>query len=343
MQKMKCGIIIPVWNQLDFTRKCVGSVFKNTNYAFHLIIVDNGSNWSTKDYLDKLAHDRKDAVTLLRNEKNLGFVKAVNQAIRRSSAPYICLLNNDTEVAKGWLGEMIKVAEKREDIGIINANSNTLGCRPKFGQSVESLAERLKSYSGEYNALAWATGFCMLIKREVIEKIGLFDEVYGMGNFEDADFSKRARKIGYSSVCAVASYVYHRERRSFVRFKRLDRDFNRNKEIFYSKWGRQKRILYVIMKNDAAGREAVSEKSLRLASDGHIVWIFLKGRDRSGIKKHSNIYIYNINERFFDVISLWRIVKRKKRFDRINVDDENYSEKLRKSGFLHKAEVAYGR
>lgn len=339
---MTCDIIIPVWNNFDLTRDCVESVFRNTRFAFRLIIVDNGSDVPTADYLHGLANDKKEKVLLVRNNVNQGFVKAVNEGIRRSDAVYVCLLNNDTKVTSGWLEEMIKVAEKEKHAGIINANSNTLGCKLKPWQSLESLAGELKAHSGEYTILAWATGFCMLIKREVIEKIGLFDEVYGMGNFEDADFSKRARKIGYSSVCAVASYVYHRERRSFVRFKRFDRDFNRNKEIFYSKWGRQKRILYVITKNDAAGREAVSEKSFRLASDGHIVWIFLKGRDRDGIKKHSNIYIYNINERFFGLISLWRIVKRKKRFDRINVDDENYSEKLRKFGFLHKAEVVYG-
>ena len=338
----KVDIIIPVWDQLGFTKRCIESVFKNTNYVFCLIVIDNASSQPTRDYLAQLACDKKEIVTLIRNDKNLGFVKAVNQGIKRSSAPYVCLLNNDTEVTKGWLEEMIKVAEKEKNIGIVNANSNTLGCKLKSWQSLESLADELKAHSGEYTTLAWATGFCMLIKREVINKIGLFDEIYGMGNFEDADFSKRAQKAGYSSVCAVASYVYHKERRSFVRFKKFNQDFDRNREIFYSKWGRQKRILYVLTKNDAAGREAVSEKSFISASAGHIVWIFLKEKDRGGIKKHSNIYVYNIPERFFEVASLWRIVKRKKRFDRINVDDENYSEKLKKLSILHKAEVVYG-
>ena len=339
---MKCDIIIPVWNQVDFTKKCVASIFKNTDCTFHLIIIDNASSQPTRDYLAQLARDRKEIVALIRNDKNLGFVKAVNQGIRRSSAPYVCFLNNDTEVTKSWLLEMIKVIEKRNDIGIVNANSNTLGCKTKFGQSVDVLAKNLKSYSGEYSTLAWATGFCMLVKREVIEKIGLFDEIYGMGNFEDADFSKRAQKAGYSSVCARAAYVYHRERRSFMRFKGFNRDFDRNREIFYSKWGRLERILYVLGKDNAVRREEIGKKTLKLARDGNIVWIFLKGSDRSGIKRHSNIYIYNINERFFDMISLWRIAKRKKRFDRINVDDENYSEKLKRIDFLHKAEVIYG-
>ena len=339
---MKCDIIIPVWNQLEFTKKCIESIFRNTSSAFHLIIIDNGSGQPARDYLDKLARDKKDAVTLIRNDRNLGFIKATNEGIKRSNAPYICLLNNDTEVTKGWLEEMIKVAEKRKDIGTVNANSNTLGCRVKFGQRVGILAEKLKSFSGEYTLLAWATGFCMLIKREVIDKVGLFDEIYGMGNFEDADFSKRAQKFGYSSVCATASYVYHRERRSFVRFKRFNRDFDRNREIFYSKWGRQERILYILSKEDSALREGVNKKSLELAREGNIVWIFLKDRNTQGIESHSNVHIYNLSSSFFGLVSLWKILKRKKKFDRIYVDDENHGKVLERFGFFHKAKVMHG-
>lgn len=340
---MKCDIVIPVWNQLDFTRRCIEGVFKNTDSGLHLIVIDNGSGEPTKGYLEKLAREKRGVFTLIRNEKNLGFVKAVNQGIGRSDASYICLLNNDTEITRGWLEEMIKVAEKEKSIGIVNANSNTLGCKPRAGQSAESLAEELKRCSGKYTILAWATGFCMLIKREVIKKAGLFDEAYGMGNFEDADFSKRAQRLGYSSVCAIASYVYHHERRSFIRFKRFDSEFNRNRELFYSRWGRQKRILYIVTRNDLPRREEVSRKSFKAASDGDIVWIFLKGRDRQGMEKHSNVYVYNLPEVFFDFVSLWRILKRKKGFDRIYVDGKNHAKRLEKCAFLHKSKVVYER
>ncbi|MDP8230531.1 MAG: glycosyltransferase family 2 protein [Candidatus Gorgyraea atricola] len=339
---MKCDIIIPVWNQLEFTKKCIESVFRNTNYAFRLVVIDNGSAKATRAYLDELARDKKTGVTVLRNNENLGFIKATNQGIRESDAPYVCLLNNDTEVTKGWLKEMVNVAEKKKDIGIVNANSNTLGCKAKFGQSVESLAEELRSHSGEYSMLAQATGFCMLIKREIIDKVGIFDETYGMGNFEDADFSKRAQRSGYSCVCARASYVYHRERRSFVRFRKFDQDFDRNREIFYSKWGRQERILYVLSHSDSAYRKEIGRRSLKLARDGNIVWIFSKGCPGQDIERHSNIYSYSLPKRFFGMISLWRILKRKKKFDKIYVDDENYGKRLGGFKFFHKAEVIRG-
>ena len=338
---MQCDIIVPVWNQLDFTKGCIEAVFQNTIYPFHLIVVDNASDDPTKNYLDKLAKDKKDRVTLLKNEKNLGFIKATNQGIKVSSAPYLCLLNNDTKVTTGWLTEMIKVAEARDNIGIVNANSNTLGATPKKGESLETFAGRLKSYTGRYSELAWATGFCMLIKRQVAERVGPFDEIYGMGNFEDADFSKRAQNFGYFCVCAIAAYVYHRERRSFIKHRRFDQNFQRNRQIFYSKWGKQERILYVLTKDDPEHIERVSQRSLELARAAHIVWIFFKDQDGQGLDAHSNIYVYNLPRVLFNLISFWRILKRKKKFDKIYVDDENYARRLDNLKPFHKAEVIY--
>lgn len=338
---MKCDIIIPVWNQLEFTKDCIESVFSKTNFRFHLIVIDNASDRPTRDYLKKLARDKKDTVTLLKNEQNLGFIKAVNQGIKQSTAAYTCLLNNDTQVSEGWLGEMVRVAEAKTNIGIVNPNSNTLGRKPKRGESLEAIAIKLKSCSGQHSELAWATGFCMLIKRKVIQEIGLFDEIYGMGTFEDADFCKRAQRSGHISVCAKAAYVYHREKRSFIKFKNFDQDFERNRQIFFRKWGRIQRILHVLTKDNLVFIEKTRAASLKLAQEGNIVWIFLKDRDKQQGNSHSNIYIYRLPSHFFNLVSLWKILKRKKRFDKIYVDDENYAKRLNKFKNFHKAEVIY--
>lgn len=338
---MNCDIIIPVWNQFNFTRTCIESVFAKTTYPFHLIIIDNASDKITRDYLAALAEEKKNSITLLNNETNLGFVKATNQGIRVSTAPYICLLNNDTEVTAGWLSEMVKVAESSEDIGIVNPNSNTMGAKPRLGQSKDALAKELSSYTGGYSELAWATGFCMLIKRQLIEKIGLFDEIYGLGNFEDADFSKQAQELGFHSACAQAAYVYHRERRSFIRHKRFNQNFEKNRQIFYARWGRQQRILYVLTKDNPASGERLAQAALKLAREGDIIWFFLKARDREGMGKHSNIYVYNLPKMFFNLVGLWRILKRKKKFDKIYVDDQSYVKRLNRFKVFHKAEVIY--
>ena len=75
---MKCDIIIPVWNQLEVTKDCVDSIIRNTKYPFRLVIIDNASDKKTTDYLDSLKADKRLGLLLIRNEKNFGFVKAVN-------------------------------------------------------------------------------------------------------------------------------------------------------------------------------------------------------------------------------------------------------------------------
>ncbi|MBL7085358.1 MAG: glycosyltransferase family 2 protein [Candidatus Omnitrophica bacterium] len=336
-----CDIVIPVWNQLEYTKECLNSLFKSTSFPFRLIVVDNASDTRTAQYLDSIKEKNPEQVSLIRNSENLGFIKAVNQGIKESAAPYVCLLNNDTQVAEGWLTEMVKVADTRDDIGIVNPNSNTLGWKSKKRHSPETVAQELKPYSGEYSKLPWASGFCMLIKRKVIQEIGLFDQIYGMGTFEDADFSKRAQRAGFLSVCAKAAYVYHRERRSFIKFKKFDRDFERNRQIFFAKWGRIERILYILTKHNPAYTERINTEAVKLACQGSIIWIFLKGKDSQGINEHSNVYIYNLPGPFFSLVSIWRILKRKKKFDRIYADDEDYAKRLNNFKLFHKAEVVY--
>jgi len=336
---MKTDIIIPVWNQLTLTRKCINSIRKNTLYPYGLIVIDNASNEETKAYLESLKEDENLDLILIRNEENLGFVKAANQGIRQSHAPYVCLLNNDTEVTPGWLQEMVKVAQAKDEIGIVNANSNTLGTPLSQGESPGEFAEKLKGYSGEYTELGWATGFCMLVKRKVVGGVGLFDEIYGMGNFEDADFSKRAHELGFICVCAKAAYVYHHERRSFIKHRKFDKNFQRNREIFYSKWGKQERILYVLTRDNQSYVVKLAQQALSLARAGHIVWIISKGESMNKLNTHSNIYIYVLPEFCFNILSFWRVLKRKKKFNKVYVDDEHYGRALNKFKLFHKAEV----
>ena len=100
---MKCDIIIPVWNQPEATRECIESIVRGTNYPYRLILVDNGSGPETRSYLEELRKRPAPEVKLIRNEENLGYIKAVNQGLKASDAPYVCLMNNDTIPGAGWL------------------------------------------------------------------------------------------------------------------------------------------------------------------------------------------------------------------------------------------------
>ncbi|MFA4982534.1 MAG: glycosyltransferase family 2 protein [Candidatus Omnitrophota bacterium] len=335
----RCDIIIPVWNQRAFTRDCVDSIIKNTDGNYRLIIIDNASDEETRGYLDGLKEMKSPPVLVLRNDKNVGFVKAVNQGIRASDAPYVCLLNNDTITTKDWLKSMIDIASIKNDIGIVNPSSNNLGQKPADGQPFELYAASLAAEAGKFVELGAAIGFCMLIKREVIEKIGLFDEIYGMGNFEDTDFSKRAVKEGYRCVRACGAYVYHRESSSFGKVKTFEEDFKRNREIYEFRWGKPRRIAYVLDSYDDNVLKRLSSDTLKLARGGNWVSFFLK--EKLPLPEHSNIKTVELPGKHFYLNTLFNILKKKKKFDEIFVSEEKFGKVLERLTFIHCARVKY--
>ncbi|NQU95511.1 MAG: glycosyltransferase family 2 protein [Candidatus Omnitrophica bacterium] len=318
-----CDIIIPVWNRQEDLKACVDSIEKNTQYPYRLLIVDNASDSETAGYINDLKKDRGENLQLIRNEENLGFIKAVNKGIAASLAEYVCLLNNDTIVTPGWLGEMVALMEKRPDIGIVNPSSNGLGQNLPKGVTPNEYTLRSKSQSGQFVELGSAFGFCMLMRRKLFGEIGLFDEVYGMGNFEDTDFSLRAKEKGYKSVRALASYVYHKESSSFKLRRSFNKDFERNKKIFESKWGATKRVVIVL--KDADKQFQRLEGMLReFAKDRS--WIHVISpvfRTEKLFKKYSNLSISHFKN-FFYVKAFFKVAFKKKKPDIVYCDDKTF-------------------
>jgi GT2 family glycosyltransferase len=233
----KCDIIIPVWNNLSYTKDCVENIAKNTECPYRLILVDNASANDTKHYLEGLKKDRSIDVELIRNEENLGYIKAINQGLAISAAPYVVMMNNDTIAAPGWLERMIDFAQSHPDVGLINPQCNGHGNIP-----VATYARSLEKRKGQYMEMNQCQGFCMLVKREIIDKIGSLDEAFGIGGYDDTDYSMRAHKAGYRSVAIADSYVYHREHASFDKAGNREEWVQRNQKIYYGKWGKHLRL-----------------------------------------------------------------------------------------------------
>jgi O-antigen biosynthesis protein len=304
MSDIKCDIIIPVWNERELTGKCVDSIEKNTTLPHRIILIDNASGIKTASYLKELSEKDKGGIVLIRNEENIGFPRAVNQGIAVSSAPYLCILNNDTEVYKGWLEEMINIAESNPDIGIINPSSNNLGQN-----------KPLEGFSGKWIEMPSCVGFCMLIKREVIQEIGNFDEIYSPGNFEDTDFSRRAAKAGYKCVMAKGAYVYHVQNTGFKKRKDWDEKFKRNLNIFNQRWGGIKKIAYVIKKNIPS---AVEEDIKGYLKNGDWVYIFIKkGSAMPRLEEHGSLRVIEMTGFMFDLKVWWNVKLRKKKFNKV--------------------------
>jgi glycosyltransferase involved in cell wall biosynthesis len=104
------SIIIPCWNQLEFTRQCIAALLRHTHGPWELIVIDNGSTDGTAGYLANLRDAAPLPVTLISNTKNLGFPAAINQGLRCARGDYLVLLNNDVVVTEGWLAQLIGLA-----------------------------------------------------------------------------------------------------------------------------------------------------------------------------------------------------------------------------------------
>jgi len=260
MLKKDCDIIIPVFNQLELTRNCLKSIEENTDIPYSFIIVDNASGDDTKKFLKDFSSSRSN-VSLIENKENLGWVKAVNQALKLSASGYVCIMNNDTVVkTKGWLSGMIEVAESADDIGLVN---------PKFCIKKEINFEKL------FTEVDFCRGYCVLIKRAVIDKIGFLDEAYGLGYYDDDDYSVRAITAGYRCVRANSVVVLHLKD---CTFSALFEDSRRrelheaNKRLFYSKWGKRLKLIFIIGRTPESGD--IPALLLKLARKQHVIDIW---------------------------------------------------------------------
>lgn len=327
-----CEIIVPIWNLAGLTERCLESVRQKTRTPVGLILIDNGSEAPTQALLKRFQQESGLPVKILRNEQNLGFIRAVNQGIRAASAPWVCLLNNDTVVASGWLEEMLQVAQSDPKIGLVNPTSNCLGYDAQ-GAEPETIVRKLAPLSGQVAPLATALGFCLLARRELFDRIGLLDEQFGMGNFDDDDLTLRVRQAGLKAVRALAAYVHHEEKASFKRLPGAEKAFAENRKRFEQKWGRRLRILW--------GPPRPAQELLEtIAGAGH--WVLVVGPETAAEPRsnHAQVEYREYPARSWRPKATWRLIaKRKKPFDLVVSQDAAWSAWIRRLRPLHRAEL----
>ncbi|OGW75391.1 MAG: hypothetical protein A2Z72_02985 [Omnitrophica bacterium RBG_13_46_9] len=324
----KCDIIIPVWNELESTKECINRLKESTSYPYRLIVIDNGSLKPTGDYLESLKTVFPELL-LIKNSVNLGFVKAVNQGIVSSDSPHICILNNDAYVTQDWLTLLMDaVLSGPGNIGMANPTSNVFGRDSADGEKYE------------WQELDCCKGFCMLIKREVVDRIGLFDEIYGMGYFEEKDFSRRAIEAGYICIRSKASFVFHKDRLSFGKIEGRDEIFTKNEAIYNKRWGRPLNIAFMVKKkDDLKGGQSLIYELLRR---GHCVNIFSTKREYlDGLKDHIQIRFIRAGNLLFEnqvLFKLWERL-RKKRIEIIVTKEKSTKKFFDMFKFVHRADV----
>jgi GT2 family glycosyltransferase len=230
-------VVVCVHNALEDVQRCLESVLKYLRPVDRLLIVDDGSDTPTRDYLRHFAAEHQ--AKLLRNEAAQGYTIAANRGLHQTRADYVVLLNSDTIVTEGWLDRLIACAETDDRFGIIGPLSNTASWQsiPEIEDdgdwaenplpsdvTVEDMGRLVAQYSGRlYVPMPLLNGFCLCIRRSVLEDVGYFDEQnFGQGYGEEDDYVLRARKKNWQPVLADDAFVYHAQSRSYSNERRRE-------------------------------------------------------------------------------------------------------------------------
>ncbi len=237
----KTSIIIVSYNNLEYTKECLESIYKYTKKGtYEILVVDNASDDNTRGWLKKQAN-----LKLILNDQNLGFPKACNQAIKLADKDNdILLLNNDTIVTTNWLKNLKICLNSDSKIGAVgpvcNKYENDQGSDIKYDDFKTMQQEAVKNNISDptkWEEKVFLIGFCLLIKNEVIKKIKELDEEYSPGYIEDNDLSLRIIELGYKLVLCHDVFIHHylgtEFRKDLEKFYKI---LNKNRNYFIQRW-----------------------------------------------------------------------------------------------------------
>jgi GT2 family glycosyltransferase/tetratricopeptide (TPR) repeat protein/2-polyprenyl-3-methyl-5-hydroxy-6-metoxy-1,4-benzoquinol methylase len=221
------SIVILTLNQLEYTRRCVDSIRLVTDEPYELIFIDNASTDGTPGYLHALAAGDP-RVKVICNTENRGFPAGCNQGIAAASGRQVLLLNNDTVVTTGWLTRLLQALHADPKVGLVGPCTDNISGEQQVPAGFEAIEELdgfawdwAKAHDRRVEDTDRLVGFCLLIRREVIDKIGTLDERFGVGCFEDDDYCRRALRAGYRAVIARDAFIHHAGGATF-RASRID-------------------------------------------------------------------------------------------------------------------------
>lgn len=219
---MEISIVIVNWNTKDLLLGCIKSIIASKpKMDYEVIVVDNGSTDGSVEALD--IFKKKLNLKTIKNSENLGFAKANNQAINKSSGKYILLLNSDTEVKDDAITKMYNFAKTTDDAGVVGAKLiSSDGATQPSCFHFPTLAGAIKHFwfgvSNAYGSFYLegdspqevdaVVGACFLITPKARAKVGLINEKYFFF-FEDLDYCRKVRSVGLKTYYLPSANVLH--------------------------------------------------------------------------------------------------------------------------------------
>ncbi len=237
----KCDVIIPVYKAPEWVKLCVYALFNNSDEKDlnKVYLINDCNDEATINCLRNL-EKKYSKITILQNQKNVGFIKTVNRGLKISEADYVLLLNTDCLVSKNTIGKLMKHMDTDEKIGLIcpissNAANLTLDLYSGFNYSMmNELLE--KKFNGKLFDACTVVGNCLMISKNCIQNVGFLDEAYGTGYAEETDYQFKAMEKGFKAKVAIDTYVFHKSEVSFGTSKEKQEKLNKNRELFFSRW-----------------------------------------------------------------------------------------------------------
>ena len=208
-------VVVPNWNGVGFLPTCLDSLRQQAYPNVEVVVADNAST----DGSQALLRDVYPEVRLVQLEENEGFTGAGNAGIEEARGEIVVLLNNDTEAAPGWLGELVAAFERHPEAGMVASKMLLFDARDRFHTagdtySIDGLPGNRGVWEkdeGQYDAEEYvfsACGGAAAYRREMLDQIGLFDRDFFF-SCEDVDLGWRAQLAGWRCVYVPGAVVYH--------------------------------------------------------------------------------------------------------------------------------------
>lgn len=194
----KVSIIVLNYNGKKWLDDCFQSLAEVDYPNFEVVMVDNDSTDDSVDYIRK----KYDWVRVIESGRNGGFAFGMNTGIKRTEGEYVFILDNDTIATKDFLRRLVEVAESDHKIGVVSP----IPLHAIYSDCADLILDKIRWRN--VVSLGTVAGATMLIKRKVLEDVGLLDEVCFM-YWEDTEFNWRVNLLGYKVVCVCDTIVHH--------------------------------------------------------------------------------------------------------------------------------------